>query len=156
ANDAEDLLFARYRETDADNFTDATLYADVNTYLPDTLLVKADIAAMANSLETRSPFLDHEFMEFAARLPEEMKIRGSATKVALKRARRGLVPNEVLDRKRMGFNPPVARWLRSELHEFAYELLLSDQARARGYFEPRFVRRMLREHTEGVRNWHAR
>jgi len=152
---AEDLLVARYRETDADNFTDATLYADVNTYLPDTLLVKVDIASMANGLETRSPFLDHEFMEFAAQLPEDMKIRGRATKVVLKRALRGLVPDEVLNRRKMGFNPPVATWLRGELQELAQELLLSHEARGRGYFKPRFLERMLREHAEGRRNWHT-
>jgi asparagine synthase (glutamine-hydrolysing) len=153
--DAEEMLYARYREADADNFTDATLYADIHTYLPDTLLVKVDIASMAHGLEARSPFLDHEFMEFAARLPEDMKLAGGRTKVALKRALRGLVPAEVLNRRKMGFNAPVDRWLRTDLKELSYDLLLSIRARGRGYFQPRFVERMLDEHADGTRNWHT-
>jgi asparagine synthase (glutamine-hydrolysing) len=153
--DAEEMLYARYREADADNFTDATLYADIHTYLPDTLLVKVDIASMAHGLEARSPFLDHEFMEFAARLPEDMKLAGGRTKVALKRALRGLVPAEVLNRRKMGFNAPVDRWLRKDLKELSYDLLLSLRARGRGYFQPRFVERMLNEHADGTRNWHT-
>jgi asparagine synthase (glutamine-hydrolysing) len=153
--DAEEMLYARYREADADNFTDATLYADITTYLPDTLLVKVDIASMAHGLEARSPFLDHEFMEFAARLPEGMKLDRGRTKVALKRALRGVLPDAVLDRKKMGFNVPVDRWLRRELKDLSYDLLLSMRARSRGYFQPRFVERMLREHSQGTRNWHT-
>ena len=153
--EAEELLYARYAEADADNFTDATLYSDLTTYLPDTLLVKVDIASMANSLEARSPFLDHEFMEFAARLPEDMKLSGGRTKVALKRALRGVVPDAVLDRRKMGFNAPMDRWLRGELRELSHDLLLSRRSRDRGYFQPWFVERMLREHAQGTRNWHA-
>ncbi|HXJ69179.1 MAG TPA: asparagine synthase (glutamine-hydrolyzing) [Verrucomicrobiae bacterium] len=155
ARDAEEMLYARYREADADNFTDATLYADIHSYLPDTLLVKLDIASMAHGLEARSPFLDHEFMEFAARLPEDMKLQGGRTKVALKRALRGVLPDDVLDRRKMGFNAPLDRWLRRELKELSYDLLLSLRARSRGYFQPRFVERMLHEHSQGTRNWHT-
>ena len=153
--DAEEMLYARFREADADNFTDATLYADVTTYLPDTLLVKLDMMSMAHGLEARSPFLDHAFMEFAARLPVDMKLDGRNTKVALKRALRGVLPPDVLRRRKMGFNAPVDRWLRRELKELSYDLLLSLRARGRGYFQPRFVERMLREHAQGTRNWHA-
>jgi asparagine synthase (glutamine-hydrolysing) len=153
--DAEEMLHTRHREADADNFTDATLYADITTYLPDTLLVKVDIMSMAHGLEARSPFLDHEFMEFAARLPEDMKLAGGKTKVALKRALRGVLPAEVLHRRKMGFNAPVDRWLRRELKELSYDLLLSMRARGRGYFRPQFVEQMLREHSQGTRNWHA-
>src|SRR5262249_39255383 len=152
AGDAEELLYSRYAEADADNFTDATLYSDLMTYLPDTLLVKVDIASMANSLEARSPFLDHQFMEFAARLPEDMKLAGARTKVALKRALGGIVPDEVLDRRKMGFNAPVDRWLRGELRELSHDLLLSRRSRARGYFQRGFVERLLREHGQGIRN----
>jgi len=153
--DAEEMLYARFREAEADNFTDASLYADITTYLPDTLLVKMDITSMAHGLEARSPFLDHEFMEFAALLPEDMKLDGRKTKVALKGALRGVLPAEVLNRRKMGFNAPVERWLRRELKELSYDLLLSMRARGRGYFQPRFVERMLREHSEGTRNWHT-
>ncbi|MCG2813313.1 MAG: asparagine synthase C-terminal domain-containing protein, partial [Thermodesulfovibrionales bacterium] len=86
SEDSFALLFEKYRDADADNFLDKTLYADVMTYLPDDLLVKVDIASMANSLEARSPFLDHEFMEFAARIPAELKLKGWTTKYILKQA----------------------------------------------------------------------
>ncbi len=153
--DAEEALYARYRETDADNFTDATLYADVTGYLPDALLTKVDIASMAVALEARSPFLDHEFMEFAARLPARLKLDGRKTKVILKRALRGIVPDEVLDRRKMGFNAPVDQWLRGELREMSHDLLLSRRSLERGYFQRTFVERMLREHSQGTRNWHT-
>jgi len=153
--DAEELLYARYREADADDFLDATLSTDVTGYLPDALLTKVDIASMAVSLEARSPFLDHEFMEWTARLPARLKLDGRRTKVILKRALRGVVPDDVLDRRKMGFNAPVDRWLRGELRELSHELLMSRRSLDRGYFEPRFVARMLREHADGVRNWHS-
>ena len=74
--DSFDLLMGKYASAEADNFLDKTLYADVMMYLPDDLLVKMDVASMANSLEARSPFLDHEFMEFVAKIPAELKLRG--------------------------------------------------------------------------------
>ncbi len=153
--EAEESMYVRYRETDADNFIDATLYADVTGYLPDTLLTKVDIASMAVALEARSPFLDHEFMEFAARLPARLKLDGRRTKVILKRALRGIVPDDVLDRRKMGFNAPVDQWLRGELRDMSHDLLLSRRSLARGYFQRAFVERMLREHAQGTRNWHT-
>jgi asparagine synthase (glutamine-hydrolysing) len=120
ARDAEEMLYARYREADADNFTDATLYADITTYLPDTLLVKLDTdGPWRTGSRPARPFLDHSFMEFAARLPVDMKLDGRNTKVALKRALRGVLPADVLRRRKMGFNPPVDRWLRRELKELS-------------------------------------
>ncbi len=153
--DAEELVFEKYRESDARHFTDQTLYADVNTYLPNTLLVKVDIASMANSLEARSPFLDHTFMEFAARLPVDLKIRGGRTKIILKRALRGVIPDAILDRPKMGFSVPVDHWLQHELKDMAHDLLLSPRSMSRGYFRRPFVERMLREHAEGRRKWHT-
>ena len=153
--DAEELLYARYRDAGAADFLDATLYTDVTGYLPDALLTKVDIASMAVALEARSPFLDHVFMEWAARLPERLKLDGRRTKVLLKRSLRGIVPDDVLDRRKMGFNAPVDQWLRGDLKDLSHDLLLSSRALDRGYFERRFVERMLREHAKGTRNWHT-
>jgi asparagine synthase (glutamine-hydrolysing) len=155
AGDAEELLYEKFRTSDAPDFLSAVLDADVQTYLPDTLLVKVDIATMTHALEARSPFLDHTLMEFAARLPMRLKLRGGQTKRVLKRALRGVVPDDVLDRRKMGFNAPVDRWLKGELRELANDLLRSDRARARGWFQPGFVSRMLDEHDHGTRNWHV-
>jgi asparagine synthase (glutamine-hydrolysing) len=101
--DALEVLLASYRESDAPDFGDATLGVDAGLYLPDDLLVKVDIASMAHSLEARSPFLDHEFMEFAANIPFELKIRGRVKKYILKRALAGLLPDQILHRPKMGF-----------------------------------------------------
>jgi asparagine synthase (glutamine-hydrolysing) len=155
AGDAEEMLYARYREAGTADFLDAMLYTDVNGYLPDTLLAKVDIATMAVALEARSPFLDHELMEWAARLPARLKLRGRTTKVILKRALRGIVPPSVLERRKMGFNVPVDRWLRGELRELSHDLLLSRRSLERGYFQREFIQRMLREHALGTRNWHT-
>ncbi len=104
--DALEVLLAAYRESDAPDFGDATLGVDAGLYLPDDLLVKVDIASMAHSLEARSPFLDHEFMEFAATIPFELKVRGRMKKYILKRALAGLLPDEILHRPKMGFGVP--------------------------------------------------
>lgn len=151
--DSFDLLFEKYREADADNFLDKTLYADVMMYLPDDLLVKVDVASMANSLEARSPFLDHEFMEFAAGIPADLKLKGLTTKYILKEAFRGILPDEVLFREKMGFGVPIDHWFRDELKEMAYDTILSDTAMQRGYFRKNALKKILDEHASGNWNW---
>ncbi len=152
---SRDLLFERYREADGEDFLDATLYSDVTTYLPDCLLVKVDIATMAYALEARSPFLDHTLMEFAARIPSRFKLRRGETKWILKRALRDALPPRTLGRPKMGFNLPLDSWLRGELKDMAHELLLGPRARARGYFSPAYVRKILDEHLANRWNWHV-
>ena len=152
--DALEVLLAAYRQSDAPDFGDATLGVDAGLYLPDDLLVKVDIASMAHSLEARSPFLDHEFMEFAATIPFELKVRGRVKKYILKRALAGLLPERILHRPKMGFGVPIDHWLRHELREVAYETLLGSRAVSRGYFQVRTVRRMLDEHMQGKAGWH--
>jgi len=152
--DTHALLFARYREAEAVDFLDQVLYSDVTTYLPDCLLVKVDIATMANALEARSPFLDHTLMEFAARIPTRLKIRNGHSKWILKRALKGVLPEEILGRRKMGFNLPLDAWLRGGLEEMARDLLLSRRSLERGYFSPAYVRQILDDHLAGRWNWH--
>ena len=152
--DALDLLLTAYRESDAPDFADATLGVDAALYLPDDLLVKVDIASMAHSLEARSPFLDHEFMEFAATIPSDLKVRGRTKKYILKRALADLLPAEILRRPKLGFGVPIDHWLRHELRDLAYDTLLGPRCLGRGYFRPGVVRRLLDEHTRGRANWH--
>ncbi len=148
-------LFERaYAASDALDFVDATMDVDVNTYLPDDLLVKIDIATMAHALEARSPFLDHELMEFAASLPSQLKLKGLSTKRILKRAVRSLLPAEILNRPKRGFGVPLDDWFRHDLRDFVTELLGSQAFRQRGYFDQRFVDRLLAEHLAGRRKWH--
>ncbi len=112
-HDSVALTETAYAETDAATLLEKQLYADVTMYLPYDLLVKVDIASMANSLEARSPFLDHKVMEFAARLPADLKLRGRQGKFLLKKAFEPMLPNEILYRKKMGFGVPINRWLRN-------------------------------------------
>jgi asparagine synthase (glutamine-hydrolysing) len=128
---------------------DALFASDYALYLPDDLLVKMDIATMAHSLEARSPFLDHELVEFAASLPAAWKVRGLSTKWLLRRALRGWIPDAILRRGKMGFGVPLARWFQNELRDFAREILGPDGLGKRGYFRPEAVRALLAEHVAG-------
>lgn len=132
---------------------DRALMADTAHYLPNDLLVKVDIASMAVSLEARSPFLDHHVMEFAASLPARYKLRGLTTKHLLKNALKGLLPAENLTRSKMGFGVPIGKWFRGELKGFLAETILSERALGRGYFKPDAIRHLVKEHTEGRRDY---
>jgi asparagine synthase (glutamine-hydrolysing) len=125
---------------------DASLMTDQQTYLPNDLLVKVDIASMAVSLEARSPFLDHKLIEFAAKLPENIKVKGYDTKTLLKKITAKLVPPEVVYRRKMGFGVPVGYWLRNEMKSFLYEVLLSEKAAKRGIFDPAAVKTLVEKH----------
>ncbi len=128
---------------------DSTLLADQMTYLPNDLLVKVDIATMANSLEARSPFLDHKMIEFAASLPENLKMSRFRTKSLLKKVAAKLVPPEVIYRRKMGFGVPVGRWFRGEMKDFVRGVLLSETSLKRGVVKPEIIQKYVREHTEG-------
>ncbi len=143
-------------ESDAPTLVERITHGDLETYLPDDLLVKMDIASMAHSLEVRSPFLDHHMVEFAARLPLRMKLRRATQKYLLRRLMTGVLPDPVINRRKMGFGVPLERWFRSELREMTYDLLLDSRAVGRGYFKPHVVRRYLDEHTSGVAHHHPR
>jgi asparagine synthase (glutamine-hydrolysing) len=152
--DPDELLLEKYRASDAQNVVDATLDVDLQTYLPDDLLVKVDIATMAHGLEARSPLLDYELMEFAASLPAAYKLKGGVKKHILKKAMKDLLPPAILSRPKMGFGVPIEQWFRKELYEFASDLLLSRRAMDRGYFRHGVVARLLDEHATRTRSWH--
>ena len=144
--DSVDLTVKWYERADAEQFLDRTLFVDVMSYLPEDLLVKVDIASMAHSLEARSPFLDHKVMEFAASLPPNLKLRGMETKFLLKHTLSDIVPQEILQRKKMGFGVPLDVWFRNDLKEMAYDVLLDQKSIERGYFRKEYVSKMLDEH----------
>jgi len=131
---------------------DASLLADTMTYLPNDLLVKMDIASMTVSLEARSPFLDHKLMEFAASLPENLKLRGMTTKYLLKRVLKKVVPEENLTRSKMGFGVPIGHWFRGTMQPFLRETLLSEKALSRGLFDRDRVRELIEQHTADKMN----
>ena len=150
---ASEFLMDAFRISDAPEFVDALLDVDVNYYLADCLLVKVDIATMAHGLEGRSPMLDHEFMEFAASLPADLKLRGETTKYIFKRAVRPLLPDEIIDRPKKGFSVPLDAWFRNELRELSGDLLLDGRLAQRGYFRMNRVRQLLQEHWDGTASW---
>jgi asparagine synthase (glutamine-hydrolysing) len=148
-SDPEALYVQVFRESDAEDWTDATLDADVNLYLTDDLLVKMDRATMSHSLEARSPFLDHVLMEFVASLPPGFKLLGAQKKFVLKASMRGLIPDTILDRPKMGFSAPISNWFREELREMAHDILLSPRSMQRGYFQSKVIAGLLTEHCRG-------
>jgi asparagine synthase (glutamine-hydrolysing) len=153
ASRSEELVLDLFRDAGTDDPIDSTLYVDANLYLPDDLLVKVDIATMAVALEARSPMVDHEFMEFAARLPASFKTRGRSRKVLFKKALSSLLPKEVLDRPKKGFGVPLDQWFSGTLADLVGDTLLSARALNRGYFDPANVRTLVNEHRSGRRKW---
>ncbi|MBL8190940.1 MAG: asparagine synthase (glutamine-hydrolyzing) [Acidobacteria bacterium] len=135
-------------EADAVTMLDQLLAADMKTYLHE-LLMKQDQMSMAASIESRVPFLDHKLVEFAARLPERMKLRGLTTKYILRQAMADKIPAEILTRKKMGFPVPVGAWLRGEFRSLLDEYVLGTRAMERGIFEPDFVRNLVARHEAG-------
>ncbi len=149
---ASEVMAEPWRASRADSVIDVMLDVDVQTYLPDDLLAKMDVATMASSLEARSPLLDHELMEFAASLPAHLKVQGREKKVVLRRALRGWVPDEVLDAPKRGFRLPIGAWFRGELRDFSRDVLLDSRALGRGYFREPYVRELLDNHAAGVQD----
>lgn len=152
--ESEELLIRAFRTSDGADLLDAVMDVDTRTYLPDDLLVKVDVASMMNGLEARSPFLDHALLEFAARIPSHLKLRGREKKVLLRTALRGILPDAILERPKMGFGVPIDRWLREDLRSLAYDTLLGRRATDRVYFRPEVVRSYLDEHVAGRASWH--
>lgn len=135
-----------YQKANGLDLLDATLRLDTLTYLPNDLLVKVDIASMAHALECRSPFLDHQVVEFMARVPSAFKMQGRHSKVLLKRTVSGRLPQKILRRPKQGFGVPVEQWFRGTLRGYAEELLLDPQTLHRGYFRQEALERILEEH----------
>jgi asparagine synthase (glutamine-hydrolysing) len=144
--DPLDYLIKKYEEGDTDDLLEKLLYLDMTTYLPEDLLVKMDIATMANSLEARVPFLDHMFMELVAGIPPHFKLKGTRTKFILKKAFKGFLPDAIFKRRKMGFGVPVSRWFRNELKDYVYDILLDPRTLNRGYFRREGVQRLLNDH----------
>ena len=140
------FLLKKYEEVETEDPLERLLYVDITSYLPEDLLVKIDIATMANSLETRVPFLDHKFMESVAGIPSHLKLRGSMTKFILKKAFSGFLPGAILKRKKMGFGVPISRWFTNELRDYVYEILMDGKALDRGFFRKQGIQRLLDEH----------
>src|SRR3989440_232476 len=131
------------------------LYLDTKIWLPDNLLMKGDKMTMAASLEARIPLLDYKLIEYAANIPSNIKIKPFQAKYLLKQAYADFLPQAILTRKKMGFNVPTDVWFREGQRQLITQLLLSERARSRGFFNEKFVAYLLREHLEGRTNYQA-
>ncbi len=140
----------RYDHPNGLNIIEQMMMLDATHYMSECVLFKVDRASMAASLETRAPFLDHTLVEFLTRLPLGLKLRGQTGKYILKRAMRGVLPEDVIKRPKKGFGMPVAKWVKGELRPLVRDTFAPDRLRRRGLFNPDYVQRLLDEHERGV------
>jgi asparagine synthase (glutamine-hydrolysing) len=144
--DPYEAYHAAYVASDAGSLLNKLLYADTKTYLHE-LLMKQDQMSMAASIESRVPFLDHPLVEFAASMPDRMKLRGTTTKWVLRQAMQDLLPPEILSRKKMGFPVPIGAWFRGTWRSVVDEFVLGERAMRRGLFQPAELLGIVTAHT---------
>lgn len=145
ADNAQSLLAKQFDSVEG-SYLDKTLYTDLHTYLPGDLLVKADRMTMAASLEGRSPFLDHELVEWSARVPDHLKVKGRSGKYLLKKAFAKELPDSIKGRGKQGFGIPVSAWFRGPLHEWSKQMLLSDGSPLHKWFDRAALAKIIDEH----------
>lgn len=150
---SDDIIIQYYRKASNLSDLDKALYADFHTLLPDDLLVKEDRMTMAVSLEGRVPFLDHELVEFAAQIPSDLKVKGLTTKYIFKHALHGILPSQIIHRRKHGFGVPLLEWFRTDLKPLLEEILLGDRLRERGLFNVDYIRLLIEEHQKGLKDY---
>ena len=138
-------------DTDAKSLLDRLLYADIKTYLHE-LLMKQDQMSMAASVESRVPFLDHKLVEFTSSLPEKLKLHRSTTKYVLRQSMKGVLPDQILTRPKMGFPVPIGAWFRGAYAKVLDEYVLSSRAQDRGIFNSDYARKLVSQHQRGEAN----
>ncbi|MCP1455007.1 asparagine synthase (glutamine-hydrolyzing) [Pseudomonas kilonensis] len=146
------LLNSKSSWPSVDNYQNWMMAMDAKTYMTDDILVKVDRAAMANSLETRVPMLDHQVVELSWRLPLSMKIRDGKGKWILREVLYRHVPREMIERPKKGFSVPIASWLRGPLRDWAETLLQEQRLKKEGYFNSTIVRKAWSDHLTGKAN----
>jgi asparagine synthase (glutamine-hydrolysing) len=148
----EDLVSGYLEDGFEENLLHSLMYLDVKTWLVDDILTKVDKMSMATSLEARVPFLDHRLVEFVATLPASFKVRGLKTKFLLKRTLDGILPAEILNKRKHAFLVPTAEWFQNGMREFVREVLFSETTMNRGYFNSEYVKWLVNEHFAGRRD----
>ncbi|MEN3013170.1 MAG: asparagine synthase (glutamine-hydrolyzing) [Endomicrobiia bacterium] len=152
-NNVYNYLVNTFYLANAYDTIDRISYTDITTYLPEDLLVKMDIASMANSLEARSPFLDYKLLEFTASIPSSWKLKfGFKTKYILKETFKNFLPKQILKRSKKGFGLPVSEWLKSSLKDYVKEILLSEKFRNRKLFNFRNIKFLIEQHFQNIQD----
>lgn len=151
--DDNDLIEGLFSNNADLNIIDASLLVDITTNLPNDLLIKMDITSMANSLETRSPLLDKNLMEFVASLPLEIKMRNLQLKHLLKSTVSIIVPADNLYREKRGFAVPIRYWFKNELNKYLIDILLAESSRIRKIFNINYIKELTKIHMEGKRDY---
>lgn len=147
------LLENIYNKSHAQGLIDKIIATDILTYLPDDLLVKTDIATMANSLEARSPFLDHKIIEFGATVPENLKLNNTISKFILKQAFKHILPREILNRNKKGFGIPMGQWFRTDLKKYLTETLYSSKLIQDNILNKQFIDNIINVHMSGSEDY---
>jgi asparagine synthase (glutamine-hydrolysing) len=148
---SSELFHRHYGNASAEDHLSKIQYLDIKTYLCEDILTKVDRASMAVSLEVRCPVLDHVFMEYVASIPSTLKLKGTDGKRIFKRALKSRLPDSILYRKKMGFGVPIVEWLRTDIKDYARELVLDGPA-SRSYLRHDTLEKMWNEHQAGLRN----
>ncbi len=151
---ADKFLEDLFKETENKDVISRMLNFDMKTWLVDDLLIKADRMSMAASLELRVPFLDHRLVEFAATIPSHYKVKNNQGKYILKKMMEGLLPDNIIYRKKMGFPTPLKMMFQNELSDYASDLLLSKNAKIADYFSNDRIAQILKEHSSKQKDHH--
>ncbi len=154
--DALDFIRALARECGSDDPVSCAMYIDIHSFLPNNVLQYGDRMSMAHSLEARVPFADHKLVELLAHVPSALKVRGTQGKVLMRQSMTGRLPEEVLHRKKVGFNPPMGVWLNTQLKDRVDEYLSEAVLKRRGYFNAAPIQTMIQDHRASRRDytWH--
>ena len=144
--DSSKIMKDEFNKCSSNILGNKILYFEIKRYLSDDLLIKIDIATMANSLEARSPFLDHKMLEFTATIPFDLKVKRLKQKYILIKALKDIIPKKILNRKKQGFVVPINSWFRNDLKNYSYDLLNSNEFKSRNLFDYYQVNKLLDEH----------
>jgi len=141
------------KESEGQHFINRMLHLDMGTFLPSLNLAYTDKTSMAFGVEVRVPYIDNELVDFMSQVPAEMKMKGTMRKYLMKLALRGLLPDNILHRKKAGFGAPIRTWIVSDLKEMIADLLSEQSVKKRGYFDPVYVRKIIQENASGQHDY---
>jgi len=143
-----DIDITSYLKNDIKNYLNQIFLMDIKRWLPDDLLLKIDKMTMANSVEARVPFLDHNLVESASRIPANLKLQGLRDKYIYRKSIAGIIPKEILKRKKHGFTVPINSWLKGEFGEVALQILSEKNIKKRGFFNPNIIQKIIKNHNK--------